>query len=59
MNSYKALRLSGWKQAGDVSRSDDEKCRTEQALHRTRLDIELCAERHVAIWTESVHTGER
>jgi glycosyltransferase involved in cell wall biosynthesis len=30
-----------------------------KALHRTRLDIEVCAERLVAIWTESVHAGER
>jgi len=30
-----------------------------KALHRTRLDIEVCAERLVAIWTESVHPGER
>jgi glycosyltransferase involved in cell wall biosynthesis len=29
-----------------------------KALHRTRLDIEVCAERLVAIWTESVHAGE-
>ena len=29
------------------------------ALHRTRLDIEVCAERLVAIWTESVHAGKR
>jgi hypothetical protein len=58
MSSYKVLRLSGGKQAGDVSRADDEKRRTEQALRRTWLDIELYAERHVAIWTESVHAGE-
>ena len=30
-----------------------------RALHRTRLAIEICAERLVAIWTESVHPGER
>jgi glycosyltransferase involved in cell wall biosynthesis len=30
-----------------------------KALHRTRLDIDVCAERLVAIWTESVHAGER
>jgi glycosyltransferase involved in cell wall biosynthesis len=30
-----------------------------KAFHRTRLDIEVCAERLVAIWTESVHAGER
>lgn len=30
-----------------------------KALHRTRLDIEVCAERLVATWTESVHAGER
>jgi glycosyltransferase involved in cell wall biosynthesis len=30
-----------------------------RALHRTRLDIEACAERLVAIWTESVHAGGR
>lgn len=29
------------------------------ALHRTRLDIDVCAERFVATWTESVHAGER
>jgi glycosyltransferase involved in cell wall biosynthesis len=29
-----------------------------KAFHRTRLDIEVCAERLVAIWTESVHAGE-
>ena len=29
-----------------------------KALHRTRLDIDVCAERLVAIWTESVHAGE-
>ena len=28
------------------------------ALNRTRLDIDVCAERLVAIWTESVHAGE-
>lgn len=28
-----------------------------KALHRTRLDIDVCAERLVAIWTESVHAG--
>jgi glycosyltransferase involved in cell wall biosynthesis len=27
-----------------------------RALHRTRLSIEICAER--LIWTESVHAGE-
>jgi glycosyltransferase involved in cell wall biosynthesis len=30
-----------------------------KALHRTRLDIEGCAERLVAIWSESVQTEER
>jgi len=30
-----------------------------KALHRTRLGIEVCAERLVSIWTESVHAGER
>ena len=30
-----------------------------KALHRTRLDIEVCAEHLVAIWTESVHAGKR
>lgn len=30
-----------------------------KALHRTRLDIEVCAERLVAIWTESVDAGQR
>jgi glycosyltransferase involved in cell wall biosynthesis len=30
-----------------------------KALHRTRLDIEVCAERLVATWTESVQVGER
>ena len=30
-----------------------------RTLHRTRLTIEICAERLVAIWTESVHPGER
>jgi hypothetical protein len=30
-----------------------------KALHRTRLDLEVCAERLVANWTESVHAGER
>ena len=30
-----------------------------RALPRTRLDIELCAERSVATWTESIHAGER
>jgi glycosyltransferase involved in cell wall biosynthesis len=30
-----------------------------RTLHRTRLAIEICAERLVAIWTESVHPGER
>jgi glycosyltransferase involved in cell wall biosynthesis len=29
-----------------------------KALHSTRLDIDVCAERLVAIWTESVHAGE-
>jgi glycosyltransferase involved in cell wall biosynthesis len=29
-----------------------------RTLHRTRLTIEICAERLVAIWTESVHPGE-
>jgi hypothetical protein len=29
-----------------------------KALHRTRPDIYVCAERLVAIWTESVHAGE-
>jgi glycosyltransferase involved in cell wall biosynthesis len=29
------------------------------ALHRTRLDIEVCAERLVATWTESIHAGGR
>jgi hypothetical protein len=28
------------------------------ALHRTRLDIEVCAERLVATWTESVCAGK-
>jgi hypothetical protein len=28
------------------------------ALHRTRLDIEVRAERFVATWTESVRAGE-
>ena len=30
-----------------------------KALHRTRLDVEVCAERLVAIWTESVRAGGR
>ncbi|KGJ66766.1 glycosyltransferase family 4 protein [Bradyrhizobium diazoefficiens] len=30
-----------------------------RTLHRTRLAIESCAERLVALWTESVHPGER
>jgi glycosyltransferase involved in cell wall biosynthesis len=30
-----------------------------RTLHRTRLAIEICAERLVAIWTESAHPGER
>jgi glycosyltransferase involved in cell wall biosynthesis len=30
-----------------------------KTLHRTRLAIEICAERVVAVWTESVHPGER
>jgi glycosyltransferase involved in cell wall biosynthesis len=30
-----------------------------RTLHRTRLAIEICAERVVAVWTESVHPGER
>ncbi|QHO72388.1 hypothetical protein ACH79_06870 [Bradyrhizobium sp. CCBAU 051011] len=30
-----------------------------RTLHRSRLAIEICAERLVAIWTESVHPGER
>ena len=30
-----------------------------KTLHRTRLAIESCGERLVAIWTESVHLGER
>jgi glycosyltransferase involved in cell wall biosynthesis len=30
-----------------------------RTLHRIRLAIEICAERIVAIWTESVHPGER
>jgi glycosyltransferase involved in cell wall biosynthesis len=30
-----------------------------RSLHRTRLAIENCAERLVAIWTESVHPGGR
>jgi glycosyltransferase involved in cell wall biosynthesis len=29
-----------------------------KAFHRERLDIEKCAERLVAIWTESIHAGE-
>ena len=28
-----------------------------KALDRTRLDIEVCTERLMAIWTESVHAG--
>ena len=30
-----------------------------KAFHRARLDIEVCAERLVTIWTESVHAGVR
>ncbi|WP_199805709.1 glycosyltransferase family 4 protein [Bradyrhizobium lablabi] len=30
-----------------------------RSLHRSRLDIEVCAERLVAIWTELVGAGER
>ena len=30
-----------------------------KALHRTQLDIEVCAERLVATWTASVHAGGR
>ncbi|MBR0795969.1 glycosyltransferase family 4 protein [Bradyrhizobium jicamae] len=30
-----------------------------KALHKGRLDIEVCAERLVAIWTEAAHAGER
>ncbi|WP_409192481.1 glycosyltransferase family 4 protein [Bradyrhizobium sp. RDM4] len=30
-----------------------------RTLHRTRLAIEVCAERLVAIWTESAYRGER
>ena len=30
-----------------------------KALHKARLDIKICAERLVAIWTESVHAWER
>jgi glycosyltransferase involved in cell wall biosynthesis len=30
-----------------------------QVFHRTQLDIEMCAERLVAIWSELVHAGER
>jgi glycosyltransferase involved in cell wall biosynthesis len=31
----------------------------EPALPRTRLDVDVCAERLVTTWTESVHAGER
>jgi glycosyltransferase involved in cell wall biosynthesis len=30
-----------------------------KALHRTRLDVEVCAERLAAIWAESDHAGGR
>jgi hypothetical protein len=30
-----------------------------KALHRTRLDLDACAERLIATWTEPVHAGER
>ena len=30
-----------------------------KALHRARLDIDVCAEGLVATWTESVHAGAR